>query len=274
MPTFGTTTIGPTPATQADSQLVANPYSLAEDGWLTKMTVYVSNGGGSNQKWRLAVYADSSGSPAAFKGVTTEITIAAGQSAGWVDATFASPLHLPTATYWLCIWGGPTANQASRYRTSAGTLNFVSATYSSSSNPPDPFGSASSASQTHSLYATYDATPVNTVAPSVSGSAPVGSTLSTTDGTWSNSPTFTYAWARDGSPIGGATSSTYVTVSADAGHAVGCTVTATNGVATASQASSNTVTVTAAGPVNTVPPVVSGNQQVGSTLTCTTGTWE
>jgi hypothetical protein len=115
--------------------------------------------------------------------------------------------------------------------------------------------------------------PANTVAPVVSGSAPVGSTLTTTDGTWTGapSPTFTYQWKRAGGNIGGATSVTYVTVTADAGQAITCTVTGTN-VAGNASAGSNTLTPTAA-PVNTAAPVVSGSAPVGSTLTTTDGTW-
>ncbi len=89
--------------------------------------------------------------------------------------------------------------------------------------------------------------PVNSVAPTVSGSAAVGSTLTATTGTWNGTFTYTYQWTRDGSNIGSATSSTYATVGADVGHAVGCKVTATGPVVTtetATQASSNTISVT------------------------------
>lgn len=91
--------------------------------------------------------------------------------------------------------------------------------------------------------------PVNTVAPTVSGSAPSGSTLSTTNGTWTGlpTPTYTYQWTSNGSNISGATSSTYITLVGDVGNAIGCTVTATNTVNSASAASSNTITVTSGG---------------------------
>lgn len=88
--------------------------------------------------------------------------------------------------------------------------------------------------------------PVNTVAPVVSGDAPSGNTLSTTNGTWTNSPTsYTYQWTANSVNISGATSSTYVTVPSQIGDTIGCTVTATNlsGSGTPT-ASSNTITVT------------------------------
>ena len=87
------------------------------------------------------------------------------------------------------------------------------------------------------------ALPVNTAAPVISGSLTVGSTLSCTQGTWSNSPTsYAYQWQRGGTNIAGATSSTYVTVTADGGTSVGCLVTATNASGSASQAS-NTLAI-------------------------------
>jgi len=87
--------------------------------------------------------------------------------------------------------------------------------------------------------------PVNSVAPVVSGSATQGSTLTSTTGTWSGSPTYAYQWKRAGTNISGATSSTYATVVGDIGSSVTCTVTATNGAGSAS-AGSNGITVTSA----------------------------
>jgi len=53
--------------------------------------------------------------------------------------------------------------------------------------------------------------------------------LTTTNGTWNNSPTsYAYQWQRNGANIGGATSSTYTQVTADAGQLITCIVTATN----------------------------------------------
>ena len=60
--------------------------------------------------------------------------------------------------------------------------------------------------------------PANTAAPVASGSLTVGSTLSCTQGTWTNSPTsYAYQWQRGGANISGATSASYVTVTADGG---------------------------------------------------------
>lgn len=87
--------------------------------------------------------------------------------------------------------------------------------------------------------------PVNTVAPVASGSTTIGSVVTTTNGTWTDagSPTFTYQWKRNGTPIGGATSSTYTLVAADDAATILCTVTDTD-VVGATSANSNALTDT------------------------------
>ena len=116
--------------------------------------------------------------------------------------------------------------------------------------------------------------PSNTVAPVISGSSVIGSTLSSTTGTWVGDPviTYSYQWKRAGVDIVGEINSTYVLVAADYNQAITCEVTATNAFGTAS-ATSNSITGTATAPVNTVAPVISGTAVVGQTLSSTTGTW-
>ena len=71
--------------------------------------------------------------------------------------------------------------------------------------------------------------PVNTVAPHVSGIGDVGAVLSCSTGTWTNSPTaYAYRWYQEGTPIIGATASTYTTIEANRGHSLTCGVTASN----------------------------------------------
>ncbi|MHB8692598.1 MAG: IPT/TIG domain-containing protein [Solirubrobacteraceae bacterium] len=70
--------------------------------------------------------------------------------------------------------------------------------------------------------------PANTSAPVISGSPLPSNTLSCSTGSWSGSPTkFTYQWNRDGVPIAGATSSSYLVQIADEAHTLTCVVTAT-----------------------------------------------
>ena len=117
--------------------------------------------------------------------------------------------------------------------------------------------------------------PVNTVAPTISGTATVGSTLTlTSQGTWTGTAPITYAynWQRDGVSIG-STGSSYVVQLLDSGKTITCRVTATN-VDGVTNASSNSILIAASqSPVNTVAPVISGNTLVGSVLSCTQGTW-
>jgi hypothetical protein len=112
----------------------------------------------------------------------------------------------------------------------------------------------------------YGSAPVNTVAPAVTGTATVGSTLTTTNGTWlgSPAPTFTYQWFRSPSTsIGGATSSSYVLVIGDRGFGIFCRVKATNSVAPSGVTADSNTTAT----VTSVPdaPTIGTATQTGST---------
>ena len=118
--------------------------------------------------------------------------------------------------------------------------------------------------------------PVNTVAPTIFGDNTFGSTLTTTDGTFTGTApiTFTYQWLRGGSPIAGQTANTYVIGSSDSLAAITCDVTGTNSYGSDSEVS-NTITVANFAPVNTVAPTVSpsGTQTTGTLITASVGTW-
>jgi hypothetical protein len=65
------------------------------------------------------------------------------------------------------------------------------------------------------------AVPVNTVLPSFTGTMWAGETLTGANGTWTNTPTsYTYRWFSNGTPIVGATSSTFVLTSAQDGTTI------------------------------------------------------
>lgn len=93
-----------------------------------------------------------------------------------------------------------------------------------------------------------DVAPVNTVVPTITGTAQVGETLTVTNGTWSGSPSPTYArqWKAGGANISGATATTYSPVEGDVGKTITVTVTATNSAGSASVTSAPTAAVIAA----------------------------
>ena len=89
--------------------------------------------------------------------------------------------------------------------------------------------------------------PYDLADPVISGTATVGQTLILTSvGDWGGYPTsYSYQWQRAGVNISGATSNTYTLVSADAGKAIRCVVTATNTVGSGSVNSNVTGAVAA-----------------------------
>lgn len=121
------------------------------------------------------------------------------------------------------------------------------------------------------------APPVNTVAPLVTGDNGLGDTLTTTTGTWTSPDnSFTYEWLRNGTPIAGATASSYTITLADSGAALRSRVTNTNSGGAVAVQSSNTITVqTFAAPAITTPAVITPSAIVDDeTLTITSpGVW-
>ncbi len=123
--------------------------------------------------------------------------------------------------------------------------------------------------------------PVATVAPTVTGTAAVYSTLSSTRGTWTNAPTaYAYQWQRcDASggnciAIAAATGASYRLTLADYQYTVRLQITATNsGGSTVAVTSVTGLVAAPPVPNNTVAPTVTGTAQVAATLTAGRGTW-
>jgi hypothetical protein len=110
------------------------------------------------------------------------------------------------------------------------------------------------------------------------GGVVVGKKLSCNGGP--GSATLTYEWLRNGGPIGGATSSTYTTTSADEGKTVQCQVSASNADGAAIGTSAAEVVEPYEGKNPAIPgnssgnangASVSGTPTVGQLLTCTDG---
>lgn len=134
-------------------------------------------------------------------------------------------------------------------------------------------GGASAPSSSAAVVPT-PAAPQLSVDPAIVGIAREGQVISCTTGTWTNAPaSYAYRWLRAGSPIGGATSSTYSLVLADVGVGVTCEVTASNAGGSSAPAVSGAIAAAPAAPNVTVLPGISGTAQVSRQLTCGTGSW-
>lgn len=115
-----------------------------------------------------------------------------------------------------------------------------------------------------------DTAPIRLVQPAVTGTQSVGNTLTTGNGTWSNSPTsYTYKWYNNGVEIGSETASTYTIAAGDAGDYLQSEVTATNASGSLAIKSDPVWIIS----TNSVAPVASGNAFVGEVLSCTSGSW-
>ena len=109
----------------------------------------------------------------------------------------------------------------------------------------------------------FPSAPINSVVPVVSGTARNGSTLTTSNGTWTGSPTHTYQWKRattsggSYSNIASATNVEYVLTDADVGKYIKVSVVATNGAGSASVLSDASSVVTdlpdSVMPIATIP---------------------
>jgi len=140
-------------------------------------------------------------------------------------------------------------------------------------------GSASAPSSPTALVTA--APPVNTSAPTFTGTQTDGQTLTAQNGTWTGTAplTYTYAWQRCDSAgancaaISGATASTYTLTSAEVGRKVRVAVTATNSAGNATAFSVTSGSIAARPPANVTAPVISGTVQHGQTLTSSNGTW-
>ncbi|HME03373.1 MAG TPA: S8 family serine peptidase [Solirubrobacteraceae bacterium] len=281
--TFGKTSVGGSSDTLISERKRVNRYALTGPGSVTKLSIYLAPTGTSGQQvLKGLIYADSSGTPGALLGVSEQLTFKSTNSAGWYDLVFSSPVKLTAGNYWIGIMTGATGGIASfRWESVSGSRVYNANPYSS--GPTNPFGAATTDSEQTSLYATYTPTPppVNTASPTIAGTAQQGQTLTEHNGTWENSPTsFAYQWLQCDSsgtsclPISGATGQSYVPLAADVGHTIEVSETASNAGGAGTPANSSaTAVVSAAPPVNTALPTLTGTVQQGQTLTEHNGTW-
>jgi surface antigen len=107
----------------------------------------------------------------------------------------------------------------------------------------------------------------STTAPQVSGKPMLGHTLHATSGGWSITPdTISYQWYADGTPIAGATGSSYDPTAADAGHRIHVRVTAAAAGYTTLAVDSASTDRVVLGVVSLEKPTISGKVILGKTL--------
>jgi sugar lactone lactonase YvrE len=123
--------------------------------------------------------------------------------------------------------------------------------------------------------------PVNTVLPTISGTAKDGKTLTARAGTWSGlTPiTFAYQWTLC-NPVGAtcanipsATEAKYTLGHEDVGETLRVAVIATNSAGLGTATSAQTGSVEAIKPSNTALPAISGSAEVGQLLSVSNGSW-
>ncbi len=113
---------------------------------------------------------------------------------------------------------------------------------------------------------------VNTVAPTITGTAAVGSTLTASVGTWTGDDVVhTYQWYRGSEAIDGATSSTYVVGVNDINFAIKCSVDGGN-VAGGDTIPTAATTAVVPGGSDPLAPVIAGTAQVGEIIEVS-GAW-
>jgi hypothetical protein len=215
-----------------------------------------------------------------ISGTTQEGMTLSASSGSWTsatDLTFAYQWQRCDATGGACADISGAAGQT--YTLAAADVGHtlrISVTATSSD------GSASASSDPTAVVTAADA-PLNTAAPSISGEARQGQTLTASAGSWQGTGpiAFGYQWQRcDGSggscaSISGGTATTYTLTSADVGHTLRVLVTATNLAGSASAVSGATAAVASPGtaPANTKAPSISGSLLSGQTLSLDRGGW-
>jgi hypothetical protein len=265
-------------------KFTASSAGSAQAAWL-----YVSSGS-SATGLTVGVYADNGGQPGTLLAVGKSSSLVAG---AWNDTALATaPTLASGGTYWLAVLGtGGTLSfrdlrSASSCSQNSGQSTLTSLPAAWTAGPSWSTCSVSAfvagASQTGPVSGPPPtspppppAAPVNSALPAISGQTIQGSALTTSDGTWSNSPTsYTYQWQDCNTSgaactnISGATSSTYTLAGSDVGDTLRAVVTATNSGGSASATSAASAAVTAPSSSGSVPCALTAAAGDNGTTSC------
>ena len=261
-------------------------YTPTASGTTTDIELYV-NSGATATKLIVGLYSDASGTPGTL---LTTGSLSAPQAGAWNDVAVGSATITQGTSYWIAVLG------------TGGVLNYLDTSSGTGASYVEAATGLTSLPSTYAPGAKYNVSPAsayvngvpsgggggttppsNTALPTVSGTAQQGDTLTTSNGSWTGSPTsYAYQWqdcdssGANCASISGATSSSYTLVSGDVGHTIRAVVTATNGGGSTAASSAQTAVVVApppAPPSNTGLPQISGTAAVGQTLTTSNGSW-
>jgi len=151
----GRATVAATPSSGLTSHFKRGArFTMGEAGRLFALTAYLDgNGGGSGtQKLRYALYRDVGGVPATLVRQSDEVTVTAGQAAGWVTASL-EPTDLAAGDYWVVIHTGDTSGVARDY--GDGAANWYGNADPYADGASTNFGSGSAGTGTISAAAMY-----------------------------------------------------------------------------------------------------------------------
>jgi hypothetical protein len=255
-----------TVANYAKNDLIRIGARVTNAGTTTHSGYYVSIS--ATGLWSIIRIDNGSATPVTLASVTQPI--ASGDKVGIrIVGSVVTALRFTTAGGWVSELSYDTSGDSIRY-TGAGRLavEFKTSTL-------DDFGGGT---------LVQNVPPANTAPPVISGSPIENQTLTATTGTWTGSPTLTYAFQWEDCdtngancvPIPGATDSAYALTTADVGSTIVVTVTATNNYGSAGPVpSAPTAVVQSASqpPANSSPPTISGSVIENQTLTASPGVW-
>src|SRR5450755_1168142 len=278
---IGDQTIESTLDSNSAGSAEAFPFSNSTAGTASSISVYIDSHN-TARTLTAGLYSDSSGHPGALLASGS----LAPRAGTWNTVSIASTAVSAGGTYWVALLGnsgtvyfrdrnGGPCNSVSSYQTNLTSL--ASSWTSSVQWNTCPISAYVNGTGTATQ------APVNTAVPAISGTATQGQTLSTSNGTWTNSPTsYAYQWQDCDSSggncanVSGATSSNYTLTSGDVNHTVRALVAASNAGGSALATSAQTPMVSTpppAAPVYTAVPAISGSATQGQTLSTSNGTW-
>ena len=240
-----------------------------------------------------SAYAGPSTNPGAtISSFTPPSTTLAASSGGTVNASFAttnalscsvSAVSLPAGAAALSLPSVASCNGTGAITVPANTSSTTSVTYTVTLTANGAAGTTpATAPITITVPAAPPPVPVNSSAPTITGNAVQGQTLTETHGSWSNSPTsYAFQWQDCDStgttctPITSATGQTYTLTANDVGSTIEVQETATNigGPGTPANSTPTALVTAPPVPVNSSAPTITGNAVQGQTLTETHGSW-